>query len=322
MPSAFRAYGRYAVRKLGSTVFVLVVLSLIVFLMVRLVPGDPLAGYYDTQGIPSDTKIAALRAQLGLDKPWPVQYASWFGALLHGDFGDSLTQPYSVGSQIAKRLPYSIELSVLSTLIALAIAIPFGLVAGRREGAWQDAVIRACSFFAIAMPSFVIGLAIVLTNSRTLRLRLVGAVSFAQDPFDNLRLMLAPALVLAFPFAAELIRYLRANVIEDLKRPYAVTLRAKGLTRGQMVSGHSLRNSLIPLSTVVGLHLAALVGGTVVIENVFSIPGMGQFLIQSINAADYPSVQGAVFVIGVIFIAMNLVIELLYPVINPRIGEV
>lgn len=320
MPSSLHIYGRYILRKLGSTLFVLFVLSLIVFLMVRLVPGDPLAGYYDAQGMPSDTKIAALRAQLGLDKPWPVQYVSWLLGVVRGDFGDSLTQPYSIGSQIAKRLPFSVELAVISTIIALIIAIPLGLRAGGHEGKGSDIIIRAASFFTISMPSFVIALAVVLTNSRTLRLRLVGAVPFLDAPLDNLRLMLLPAAILALPFAAELIRYLRANVIEDLKKPYAVTLRSKGLTRNQMVSHHSLRNSLIPLSTVIGLHLAALVGGTVVIENVFSIPGMGQFLIQSITASDYPSVQGAVFVIGVVFIAMNLIIELLYPLINPRIG--
>lgn len=311
-------YLRFAVRQLLSALFVLLLLSIITFLMIRLIPGDPLAGYYDTNGVPSEHKIAELRAQLGLDRPWFVQYFQWIGGVLVGDFGTSLTSPFDVGSQIARRLPYSFELALIATVLAIAIGIPLGAIAGANQDRLPDVAVRIPAFAVLSMPEFLIALIVVLVNSVTARYQLIGAVPFAEDPLTNLRLMLTPALLLALPFAALISRYLRAGIIDDLERPYVRTLRAKGLSRSRIIFGHSLRNSLIPVVTVIGVGLAGLIGGTVVIENVFSIPGMGQLLIESISRSDYPSVQGAVLVIGCVYLALNLVVDLVYPLIDPR----
>lgn len=311
-------YLRFAGRQLISTVFVLFLLSVITFLMIRLIPGDPLAGYYDTHGVPSAQRIAELRMQLGLDQPWFVQYFSWMGGVLTGDFGTSLTSPFDVGDQIARRFPYSLQLALMATALAVLIAIPLGAIAGAKQDGVPDALVRIPAFAILSMPEFLIALIVVLVNSLTLRFQLIGSAAFADDPLTSLRLMFTPALILALPFAATIIRYLRAGIIDDLERPYIRTLRAKGISNTRIIAAHSLRNSLIPAVTVIGVSLASLIGGTIVIENVFTIPGMGQLLIQSIANADYPSVQGAVLVIGCVYLALNLIVDLVYPLIDPR----
>jgi peptide/nickel transport system permease protein len=312
-------YVSYVAQRLGSALLVLFILSILVFLMVRLIPGDPLAGYFDTHGTPTEFEIAQLRARLGLDRPWHIQYFSWLGGILSGDIGDSLIKPFSVGHQISARLPYSLELALLATAIALAVGIPAGVVSGRRAGRLPDAAIRTLVMVAISVPSFLVGLAVVLANSRTLKFKLIGARPFAEDPGQNLLLMIAPATTLALPFAGTVVRYLRAAMIDELEKPYRITRSAKGLTDSEIAYGHALRNAIIPVTTVISVRLATLVGGTVVIENVFSIPGMGQFLIESIQSADYPSIQGAILVIASVYLLMSLIVDLLYPVIDPRI---
>lgn len=313
-------YQRYILNRLFSTAIVLIVLSLLTFFMIRLIPGDPLAGYYDTQGVPSQTMIDNLRADLGLNEAWYVQYFSWMAGIFVGDFGSSLTSPFDVTDQIARRLPFSIQLAVMGTALAIVIGIPLGTLAGSKQGSLRDGLVRAPTFAVLGLPEFLIALAVVLINSVTVQWPMIGGVSPLEEPLESLRRILVPALIVALPLAALIVRYLRAGIIDDLDRPYILTLRAKGLNTSRIVTRHALRNSLIPVTTVVGVGLANLIGGTIVIENVFAIPGMGQLLIQSISQSDYPTIQGAVLVIGTVYLLLNLVVDLTYPFIDPRVG--
>jgi peptide/nickel transport system permease protein len=316
----FRAgYAYYVAQRLGTALLVLLILSVVVFFLVRLIPGDPLAGYYDTHGTPSIEEIARLREQLGLDKAWYTQYFEWLGGILQGDFGASLTKPFSVGYQIGRRLPYSIELALLATIMALIIGIPAGVLAGQRANHLPDIAVRTGVMLAISIPSFLTALAVVLINSRTLKWNLIGAVSSSKGIVDNGIAMLVPALILALPFSGTVVRYLRSGMIEELAKPYRITLAAKGLSDAEIAYGHGLRNAIIPVLTVISVRLATLVGGTVVIENIFSIPGMGKYLIESISSADYPSIQGAILVIASVYLLMSLIVDLLYPFLDPRI---
>jgi peptide/nickel transport system permease protein len=309
---------RYVLGRLFSSVAVLFVLSLIVFAMVRFMPGDPTAGFFDTRSAPSPEDLAALRARLGLDRPWYAQYLSWIGGILHGDFGSSITNPYQVGAQIAQRLPLSAELAFMATGISLLVGIPLGLIGGAKAGSLRDGAVRATAFVFISTPEFLLAIFLVLLNSRTVQWRLIGAVRFSDNAWDNIRLMLTPAIVLGIGLGAYISRYVRSGLIDDLERPYVRTLRAIGTPQG-VIARHSLRNAMIPVTTVVAVSLGSLVGGTVVIEKIFAIPGMGAFLMDSIQHTDYPSIQGAILVIGAIYLIMNLLVDLVYPFIDPRV---
>ncbi|KAB8287755.1 glutathione ABC transporter permease [Bifidobacterium ramosum] len=315
------ALARYCAARVGSSIVELFVLSLIVFLAIRLIPGDPAAGFFSANQSPTAEQIAQIHAKLGLDKPWYVQYWVWLAGVLHGDFGESITTPFPVGAQIAQRFPYSLELALMATLFALIIGIPFGLISGAKKGRVADVIIRGLSFVLISLPPFLVAIALLLWNSRTAKYRLIGVISFAENPLGNLQLMALPALILGLGFGAYVSRYTRSSLVDDLERPYVRTLRAIG-TSDRQIAVISMRNALIPVTTVVAVELASLIGGTVIIEQVFSIPGMGSFLIESIKRSDYPSVQGAIFVIGAVYVVLNLLVDLLYPLIDPRVKVV
>jgi peptide/nickel transport system permease protein len=307
--------------RVGASLLVLLVLSLAVFAMVRLIPGDPAAGFFDARSAPTPEEVAQVRARLGLDRPWPQQYLSWVGGILRGDFGDSLVTPFPVGAQIAQRLPISATLAFLAMGLALGIGIPLGKLAGARAGRPADAAVRATSFALLSTPAFLVGLFLVLVNSRTLRWQMVGLVPFAQDPAGHLRMLIAPAAVLALGLGAFIARHTRAGLIDDLERPHIRTLQAIGTPR-RVIVRLALRNALIPVSTVVAAELGGLIGGTVVIEKVFAIPAMGTYLVDAIEHSDYPAIQGAMLVIGAVYLLMNLLVDLAYPVIDPRVRVV
>lgn len=317
----FPALARYYIGRVSSSIAELLVLSLIVFLLVRLIPGDPAAGFFSANQSPTPEQIAQIHAKLGLDKPWYEQYWVWLIGVLHGDFGQSITTPFPVGEQIAQRFPYSLELALMATLFALLIGIPLGLLSGQKKGKPADIAARLISFVFISLPAFLLAVAILLWNSRGPKVRLIGAIPFSENPLGNLQLMALPALILALGFGSYVARYTRASLVDDLDRPYVRTLRAVGTSDGT-IARISMRNALIPVTTVVAVELASLVGGTVIIEQVFSIPGMGSFLIESIKRSDYPSVQGSIFVIGAVYVVLNLVVDLLYPLIDPRVRVV
>ncbi|WP_129869083.1 ABC transporter permease [Bifidobacterium pseudolongum] len=315
---SWKGFVRFSGRRALSAIMELLVLSIVVFFIVRLIPGDPAAGFFSANTQPTPEQLEELRTKLGLNLPWYQQYFQWIGGVASGDFGASITTPFPVGSQIAARLPYSVELALLASVFAMVFGVLLGFVSGTHPDGWQDGLSRSVAFVFLSVPSFIVAVALLLLNSRGPKLKLIGATPFLADPLANLGQMLLPALVLALGLGAYISRYTRSSLVEDASRPYVRTLRSVG-TSPKAISWFSLRNAMIPVSTVMAVELASLVGGTVVIEQVFSIPGMGTYLINAIKQHDYPAIQGSIFVIGAVYVVLNLVVDLLYPVIDPRV---
>jgi peptide/nickel transport system permease protein len=309
---------RYIAGRVLSSLLVLVLLSVIVFAMVRLIPGDPVAAFADPAN-PDPAELARLRAELGLDQPWFTQYFVWIAGVLQGDFGRAITQPLDVAELIGDRLPVSIQLSVMATIFGIIIGIPAGVLAATRARRLADNTVRGASFIFLATPPFVLGTVLILLNSVTLRLPLIGYVRLEDDPLGSIRSMLLPALLLGLVLAALVARYTRGTLLDTLHQDFVRTARAKGASSRRLVGKHALRNALIPVTTVVGIELASLVGGTVVTEAVFALPGMGSVLINGIRSSDYPIIQASVLVIGLIYVIINFAVDLIYPIIDPRV---
>lgn len=309
---------RYVLGRLLAALIVLFSLSVLVFAMVRLIPGDPVAAFVDPSN-PDPVAIAAIRGGLGLDRPPVEQYFIWLGGVLTGDLGDSITRPNSVNDLLFDRLPVSLQLAGMATLLAVLIGIPVGVLAARWVGGVIDAVSRGTSFVFLAVPPFLLGVILILGNAKTLRLTLIGFVPFLENPLGNLQLMLLPAFLLALPLAALVMRFTRGALIDNFGMDYIRTARAKGASASVLVRRHALRNALIPVTTVVGVELASLVGGTIVTETVFAIPGMGGALITAVSSSDYPTIQGAILMLGAVYVLINLIVDLLYPLIDPRV---
>lgn len=309
---------RYIVSRLFSSLFVLFVLSVLVFSMVRIIPGDPLAAFADPAN-PDPAKLDALRTRLGLDQPWITQYFVWLLGVVQGDFGRAITIPGEVSDLIATRLPLSLTLAVMATLIGTALGIPAGVLAATRWRRLPDTVVRGLSFVLLATPPFVLGTVLILVNSLTLRLPLVGYAGAAGDPLRAFGVLLLPSILIGIVLAAIIARYTRGTLLDTLGQDFVRTARAKGASPGRLVTRHALRNALIPVTTVIGIELAALVGGTVVIEAVFSLPGMGSLLLTGIRSSDYPIIQATVLLIGVVYVVINFAVDLLYPLIDPRV---
>lgn len=309
---------RYVLGRLAAAVAVLIALSLLSFLMVRLIPGDPVANVINT-ATASAEQIAEVRARLGLDRPWLEQYFTWLGGLLTGQMGMSLTQPIPISEQVAARLPVTLELALLGTLFSILIGFPLGVAAAIHRGRWPDIAIRTGSFILIAAPVFVIAALIVLVNSTTLKLPLLTYTSWATDPVGHLGTLLVPGLLLGVPMGAVLARYIRNALLDTLDQDFIRTARAKGASPRRLALKHGLRNAMIPVITVLGAQLAVLVGGTIVIENVFVLPGMGTALISAINTTDYPTIQTLIVILGALYVLINLVVDLSYPLFDPRV---
>lgn len=312
---------KFLARRLGIALLVLFLLSVFVFAMVRLIPGDPALQYLNVNN-PDPSQLAAIRAQLGLDQPWYKQYFDWMGGVLTGDFGTSLTRPFDIGTQIAVRLPASLQLAVYASILSVLIGVPAGILAATRSGRPTDGSIRGGSFVAISIPAFVVGTVIVLVNSQTLQLDLIGYTPLSEDPLGSMVHMFVPALVLAIPMAGILIRYTRNTVLDVLAQDFVRTARAKGASTAYLVRKHAVRSALVPVTTVIGIQLGMLVGGTIIVESIFAIPGMGSMLIEALNSTDYPTIQACVLVLGALYLLINLIVDLLYPVIDPRIRAV
>ena len=309
---------RYILGRLGSAVLVLFVLSVLVFMIVRLIPGDPTSAFIDPDN-PDPAAAALIREELGLNRPWFEQYFVWIFGVLSGDLGRSLTQPYNVADQLAVRFPVSLELGLFATIIGVALGIPLGLASAVRKGRAFDMAARISTFVLLSVPAFVLGTFVLLLNSQFLRLRLIGFVPFLEDPLGNLSKLLLPSFLLSLALMALVARYTRSTLLDTFSMDYVRTARSKGVPANQIVNRHALRNAIAPVLTIVGVQLATLVGGTVIMENVFALPGMGSLLISAINQTDYPTIQAAILLIGAMYVGINLIVDLLYPLIDPRI---
>lgn len=301
---------RLLLRRVLLTIPVLFGVATLVFSLVHLVPGDPVAAMLGESASPQD--MAQMRTRLGLDQPLLVQYLAFMKGAATGDLGTSFRTNQPVATAIADRLPATFELALAAMLVAILVAIPLGVIAAVRAGTSVDHAATTLALLGVSMPSFWLGplLAIVLS---------VELGWFPVSGRGTLAHLVLPAITLGAPLAAVLARMTRASVLEELRELYVLAARARGASRFRAVTVHALRNSLIPIVTVFGLLLGSVLTGAVITETIFSWPGVGRLLVQSIAARDYPAVQGCILLIAVTYVTTNLAIDLLYGVLDPRI---
>jgi len=297
----------------------LVGVAIITFVVMRLVPGDIVALRYAGSSVPQEI-IDKERAILGLDKPMWAQFLDWMGQLARLDLGDSLWTGHKVIDEVWTRLPLSLELAVIATALAVVFALPLGVLAAVRQDSWVDYAIRIFSVGGLAMPSFWIGIMLVLGTITFFRWAPpLTFTSIFEDPIANLSQMLLPAISVGYRYSAVSMRMTRSTVLEVLREDYVRTARAKGLRESLVVARHALRNALLPVVTVVSLEFAFLIGGLVVTEQVFNLNGIGKLLVDAVTHRDYPLIQALVVLLASVFVIVNFVVDLVYVFIDPRI---
>lgn len=309
---------RYITGRIFAALAVLFVLSLLCFFIVRLIPGDPVANIINTDSATPE-QIEAIREQLGLNRPWLEQYLSWLGGLLSGQMGPSLTQPVMIQQLVGTRLPVTLELALIGSVTSIIVGVFLGVMAAIWRGRPADVFIRSLSFVSIAAPLFILATLVVFVNSLTFQLPLLAYRTWDQDPAAHFMSLLVPGLLLGIPMGAFLARYVRNSLIDLLEQDFIRTARAKGASSARVVFRHALRNCMIPVVTVIGAQFAMLVGGTIIIENVFVLPGIGSALISAVNSTDYPVIQTLVIILGAFYVVINLLVDLCYPLIDPRV---
>lgn len=291
----------------------------LVFFMLRIVPGDPIAAMLFDVGDPEAADM--LRRKFGLDQPVYIQYFKWFGRLLVGDLGNSIYgSRIEVSRVIWEALPRTLSLTALSFLIALVIAIPAGLISALKRHSALDHAVTFVAFLGLSMPDFWIAILLIITFAANLQwLPAIGYSPLSEGFWPWFSHLILPSIAIGTPFAAIMARMIRSSMLEVLRTEYMQVARSKGLLNLRLVMVHAFPNALIPVVTVMGIALALLLAGTIVVENVFSIKGLGRVLIQGILDRDYPIVQGAILVVSFIFVFANLLVDVLYTIIDPRI---
>ena len=309
---------RYVVKRLLIAIPSLLIASLIVFTLPRLIPGDAVQLMLAEKAYAKD--IAELRAKLGLDRPIYVQYFEWAGRAVRGDLGESLWTRRPVLEEIGQRLPITLTLAGLALGFALAIAIPVGVISAARHDTLTDFVARSTAILGLSVPGFWLATLLIVLPAIWWGWRPVGDfVEFSRDPGAHLRQMLLPAAILGIAASAALMRLTRGMLLEVLRQDYVRTAWAKGLAEKAVVLKHGLRNAIIPVVTLLGTQLPQIIGGTVVIETVFGLPGMSRFLFDAINQRDYPVIQGVNLLVVSTVVMVNLMVDALYAVLDPRI---
>ncbi len=308
----------FLLRRAGASLVVLLLASLVVFLGVRSLPGDAalaLAGEERDEAV-----LVQIRHKYGLDQPVPVQYARYVGNAVQGDLGFSTRSGASVSTLVRERLPVTLELALLAVLFGVLVGLPLGILAALKRGSVLDYVSNGFGLLGLSVPNFWLGLLLILGVSVKLGLLPAsGFVPFTQDPVANLQRMLLPAVVLGTGLSAVLMRQMRSAMLESLSADYIRTARSKGLSERQVVLVHALRNSLTTVVTVLGLQLGALISGAVITEQIFVIPGFGKLLVDAVFQRDYPIVQGAALITVTGYVVVNLLVDLSYSVLNPRV---
>jgi peptide/nickel transport system permease protein len=305
-----RGMTRLVVRRLLVALPTTLAVATLVFSLIHLIPGDPVLIMLGEGAQPTD--VAELRGRLGLDRPLGQQYASFLGGLAHGDLGVSLHFDEPVSRLIARHYPATVELALAALAVALVVSLPLGMLAAYRRGSWVDRGARFFSLLGVSMPNFWLGpIAILLFSIQLGWLPVSGRGGWSH--------LVLPAATLGLALAALLTRMIRSALAEELGKPYLITARAKGLSPARVAVRHALRNALVPVVTIVGLQFGSLLTGAILTETIFGWPGIGRLLIQAIRLRDYPLVQGAVLLIAVTYVAVNLLTDLLYAWIDPRI---
>ena len=309
----------FVLRRVLLTLPVLWVMSVFVFLIIRLVPGDPVRTMLGFRA--TDANVAVVRHRLGLDQPLLQQYSHFLYGLLHGDLGQDLVSRAPLSDLLAQRLPVTLELTGLSMLLAVAVGVPLGVRAAV-GGRWTKRLTHGFVVLGISIPDFWLGIMLVLLFAGTLSvLPPSGYLPFSQDPVQNLRYLTLPVLTLATAEAAYLLRTTRGALEAALDRPYVGFLRAKGLSHRRIVGGHALRNAAPTIVTVVGIQVGVLLGGAIVVETLFALPGVGRLVVTAVNQRNYPTVQAGVLVIAALFIVVSLVTDLVVGFLDPRISD-
>jgi len=313
--------GRYLAWRLLGAIPTLLGVTVLTFLFIRLIPGDAIAARLGTSTALSPEQLASLRAYFGLDQPLYQQYWTWLTSLLHGDLGYSIRTGRPVLVEITERLPATLELAAAATLIAVAIGLPLGLLSAMRPRSRADVIARIGGLIGLSLPSFWLGTLIIVFFSLYLRWlpNTGGYVDFVHDPLGNVALIVLPAVTLGVALAAATMRMTRSAMLDVLSADYVRTAWAKGLAGALIVRRHVLKNGLIVVVTLLGIQVGQLLGGTVVVEEIFSIPGVGRMLLAAIVQRDYALVQGGVLVIAILFVLVNIVVDLLYGYLDPRI---
>lgn len=309
---------RYIIQRLVFMIPVALLVSFMTFMLIHLVPGDPARVLLGEDATPQS--VAALQHQLGLDRPLPQQFALWLWQALHGNLGTSIQLTQPVTQALMQRLPVTLELGLASLLFSLVLAIPLGVYSATHRHSWLEWLVNVSSLLGTAIPSFVLALVLIFFFAVVWRVFPPGGYTpFTNDPFSNLRDLILPMIALGTGTIAVNLRQIRASMIEVLEQDYVRTARSKGLTEQRVNYVHALRNALIPLITIVGLQIGAILGGAFVIETIFLWPGVGALAVQSIFSKDYPVVQGVVLLVAVSYMVTNLLVDLSYAVFDPRI---
>lgn len=308
----------YLLRRAGAVVPVIGVVSVVVFSLIHLTPGDPVSIMLREEADPATA--ATLRRQLGLDRPLPVQYLTWLGRAVQGELGRSIRTNQPVTDAIRQRVPVTLSLAAAALLVALMIGLPAGILAALRRNSVVDVAATLVAICGVSLPSFWLAILLILVFSVTLGwLPPLGWVSPGRDLGAWIRSLVLPSVTLGVAIAAVVMRMTRASLLEVLELDYVRTARAKGLAERRIVLGHALRNALIPVVTVVGLQAGALLGGAVITETIFALPGVARLLVDAIFQRDFPIVQGVVLFLAVNFLVVNLLVDLTYAWLDPRI---
>ncbi len=308
----------FLARRLAATIPVLVIVAVLVFLMLRLTPGDPAAILAGDAA--NDEQIARIRSGLGLDRPIPVQFAIWAGHLLQGDLGESFYYKTQVTTLIAQRLEPTLSLAASTILLAVLVAVPLGVLAAWRFGGWLDRALMGFSVIGFSIPVFVLAYILIWIVSLKLGwLPVQGYQRLADGVGPWLRHLILPSLTLSVIYIALIARVTRASVLETLGEDYIRTARAKGLPERAVLVRHALANAAVPIATIIGIGIALLIGGVVVTESVYAIPGLGRLTVDAVLARDFPTIQGVILLFSFAYVAVNLLVDLSYVFFDPRI---
>lgn len=309
---------KYIIRRLLMTIPTFLIVAVVVFTLIHMVPGDPAAVMVGDLDDP--TILAQVRRELGLEEPLPQQFAIWLGSVLRGELGQSLMTGEDVLDAMLRRFKVTAQIVMVSVVLAVLVAIPVGLLAAWRQNRTADVITMFLVILAVSVPSFWVGILLILVFGVELGwLPTIGYVSIGENLAEGVRYLILPVTALLLGEMASLARMMRSSTIEVLRLEYITHARAKGLSEGVVLWRHALPNAFAPVLTVLGLMLSSLLGGAVVIETVFTLPGLGRFLVDGIYARDYPVVQGTLLLVAAIYVLTNLIVDLLYPLFDPRV---
>lgn len=311
---------KYILRRVLLLIPILFGVSLVTFLIVRSIPGDPVRVLLGADARSTPEQIENIRRAYGLDQPLPIQYIKWLGHVLTGDLGQSLRTGRPLTQELAMRLPVTIQLAAFAAILGMIPALLFGVLAAVKRNSRLDWMTTLTALAGISVPNFFLATLLVLLFSYKLRwLPNVGYRPFTEAPIDNLQLMILPAASLALPFMAVLMRFTRSAVLEVLGQDYVRVARAKGVAQSRVIVRHVLPNAGIPVLTIAGIQVASLLGGTVIVEQIFALPGVGRYIYEAISNRDYPVVQSVTLVMATIFVLVSLIVDVLYAVLDPRL---